>query len=664
MVRDYYHAFQCGKLSACVPAVKAQKPSTSDAHPSKGPPSSFLHALQTTAWLPSSLGGVQPPSALFYPDSQILALLGEHVSYLACSVKDPNCLTALGITTEVTWSDVLRMLSSWAQQASFKTSIEQMTRIYTVLAAALESEQGAADAICDAFAQSPLIWLPAKTPLADLSNTTAAATPSLRGLPYDMTPQPHSTQNRRRQGRKVAFTTPSIQTQRLHSDTPAAPAYNPYTLTPGLKAPAPHRPTQGQFHTASGDTLRLWDSTGVLESVPADKLSIRIVSAIYSNDAVMQFLAEGLIRKETPQSSPIRQLEELDGAIDGSASVPPSTAGQRPASPQPQQLQEQKQQQQQQQQQQLPGQTLPSSRQPLPAAPTVAKAKPARVALEDYIDRVSSDDEAERAAAEQDEPQLADAAHAMDEDTGLSAPPQKGEAASTAETQAVTAINADSTAQQQNSEVAGPVDAQANDLADPPGQAQDGAPAQTDAAPAAASTQAEEAAQPGPASPPAPPPAAPQEPAPLILAEPTCQEYCQALAAIAEPLPPAVYPMQLTKVLAILNRWSRMVADSSLEDQEVSQLQDMLKNVKAFPIAGQQWVSLADGLILNDEPELARLFEGAQGVALLHVPQGPERYTPSYAQAVLHSCKLRIFYLLLWFVLCLLCAGQVNGSGS
>ena len=573
-----------------------------------------MHALQTTAWLPSSLGGVQPPSALFYPDSQILALLGEHVSYLACPVKDPNFLTALGVTTKVTWRNVLRMLSCWAQQSFFKTSVEQMTRIYTVLGAALECEQDAADAICNAFAQSPLIWLPAKTPLADLSNTTAAATPSLRGLPYDMTPQPQSTQNRRRHRRKVAFTTPGTQAQRPHTDTPAAPAYTPYTLTPGWKAPAPHRPTQGRFHAASGDTLRLWDSTGVLESVPADKLSIRILSAVYSDDAVMQFFAEGLIRKETPQSSPIRHFERLDGAVDGSAPVPPSIV-RRQASPKAQQ----------------PRQSLPASSRPLPAAATVLTTKPARVALEDYIDLVSSDDEVEMAAAEQEEPQPADAAPAtaaMDEDKDLPAPPQIGGAAGAADTQAasvVAATDADSTAQQQKSEAAGSVNARATTAANPDGQPQDATPAQTDKAPAVVSTQAEEAAQPGPASPPTPPPAAPQEPNPLILAEPTCQEYCQALAAIAEPLPPALYPMQLTRVLAILNRWSRMVTDGSLQDQEVSQLQDMLKDVKAFPIAGQQWVSLADGLILNDEPSLARLFEGAQGVALLHVPQGSDR---------------------------------------
>ena len=587
-----------------MPAVKVEEPSISDPSPLKQPPSSFLHALQTTAWLPSSLGGVQAPSALFYPDSHILALLGEHVSYLACPVKDPAFLSALGVTTEVTWRDVLRMLSAWAQQASFKTSVEQMNRIYTLLATALECDSAAAETICAAFGQSPLIWLPAKAPLADLSNTTAAATPSLRGAPYDVTPQPRSTQNRRKH-RKVAFMTPGTQAWRPHTDTPAPPAYTPYTVTPGWTAPAPHKHTQGQFHAASGDTLRLWDSTGELESVPADKLSIRILSAVYSDDAVMQFFAEGLIKNETPQSSPIRQFEKLDGATGTSA--PPSTAKQSQPSPQKQQQQPQQRPPQQQQQQQPPVQSSPAKAQLLNAAPTAVKAKPARVALEDYIDLVSSDDEADMVAAEQGEPQPAVTAYAsaaMDEDLPAQAP--NGEAADPANTQA------------------GP--------ADPVVQAQVGNPPQKDAAPAdlvqaekAAPSDGVQKALETPSSPPPPSPVAPMEPTPLILAEPTCTEYCQALAAIAEPLPPPLYPMQLNKVLAILNRWARMVADGSMKERELAQLQDLLKDVKAFPIAGHQWMSLADGLILNDEPDLARLFEGAQGVALLHLPQGPER---------------------------------------
>ena len=602
---------------ACVPAVKVEEGATSRVHSAQRPPSSFLHALQTTAWLPSSQGGVQPPSALFYPDSQILTLLGEHVPYLACPVKDPNFLTALQVTTQVTWRNMLRMLSCWAQQASFHTSIEQMTHVYTMLGAALECEDGAADEICNAFAKSPLIWLPDKDPLADLSNITAAAHPSLRGLPIDMTPQPQSTRHSRHH-RKVAFTTPG---QRPHTDTPAAPAYTPYTLTPGWKAPAPHRPTQGQFYPASEDALRLWDPTGVLESIPADKVSLRILSSVYSEDAVMHFFAEGLVRKATPQPPPIGEFERLNGAVAGSATVQPATAGQRQVSPQPQQPQLQQQQQQ----------PVEFSLARSPAAATAVKAKPARVALEDYIVLVSSDDEA---AAEPTEPQPADAAPttaAMEEDEPLPAQPQKAEAANIPDTEAAPTTAADPTAQPQQGEAAAFATDQATTSADHVRPVQESASAQTDAP--AGSTPAGYAAQPSAMqtaieAPASPPPTPMLEPVPLILAEPTCQEYCQALAAVAEPLPPALYPMQLTKVLAILTRWSRMVADGSLKGQEVSQLQDMLKDVKAFPVAGQQWVSLADGLILNDEPSLARLFEDAKGVALLHVPQGSERYTP------------------------------------
>ena len=614
-----------------MPAVKVEEGATSHVHSAQRPPSSFLHALQTTAWLPSSQGGVQPPSALFYPDSQILTLLGEHVPYLACPVKDPNFLTALQVTTQVTWRNMLRMLSCWAQQASFHTSIEQMAHVYTMLDTALECEDGAADEICDAFAKSPLIWLPDKDPLADLSNITAAATPSVWGLPNDMTPQPQST-HRRTHRRKVAFTTPG---QRPHTDTPAAPAYTPYTLTPGWKAPAPHRPTQGQFYAASGDALRLWDPTGVLESIPADKVSLRILSSVYSEDAVMHFFAEGLVRKATPQPPPLGQFERLNGAIVGSATVQPSTAGQRQASPQAQQPQLQ----QQQQQQQLV--EFPPARSP--AAATAVKAKPARVALEDYIVLVSSDDEA---AAEPAEPQPADAAHAtaaMEEDDPSPAPPQVAEAATDTEAAPSTAV--DPTAQPQQCKASGPVTDQATTSADHIGLVQEGAQAQTDAAAGSGEAAQPSAMQTAIEAHASPPPTPMLEPVPLILAEPTCQEYCQALAAIAEPLPPALYPMQLTKVLAILTRWSRMVADGSLKDQEVSQLQDMLKNVKAFPIAGQQWVALADGLILNDEPNLARLFTDAKGVALLHVPQGSERCMPLPAPKL--CCTVYLPFLLL-----------------
>ena len=45
-----------------------------------------------------------------------------------------------------------------------------------------------------------------------------------------MTPQPQSIHKRRSHCRKVAFTTPGIQAQRPHTDTPAALAYTPLPL--------------------------------------------------------------------------------------------------------------------------------------------------------------------------------------------------------------------------------------------------------------------------------------------------------------------------------------------------------------------------------------------------------------------------------------------------
>ena len=289
--------------------LEDQKPSENSA-PTL-PASSFLHALQSTAWLPSSQGGVAIPSALFYPDNHNLSLLGEHVPYLACPIKDTAFLAALGIHTEISWHDVLRMLGTWAQQPSFKSSVEQMSHIYSFLASATECEPAAAESICSAFAQSPLIWLPVKSPLADISNTTAVATPAMRTSGY-VTPQLHSRQNRRKSHRKVAFMTPGSHTRQPYTDTPVPPAYTPYTVTPGWSAPVMQRQTYGSFHAASGGILRLWDSAEVLEGIPDHKLSIRILSAVYTNETVLQFFAEGLVTSVPTPALPIPQFAKLN----------------------------------------------------------------------------------------------------------------------------------------------------------------------------------------------------------------------------------------------------------------------------------------------------------------------------------------------------------------
>ena len=513
------------------------------------------------------------PSALFYPNPHTLALLGDHVPYLACPIKEPSLLTALGVITEVTWRHVLHMLTTWSTLPAFKSSPEHMSKIYTFLATAMEREPGAAEAICSAFAQSALIWLPAKDVLPDATNATAADTPFMHGTsptPYQATPQ--STRNRKKSRKKVGFTTPGMQARRGHSDTPAAPAYTPYTLTPGWTAPAASRRTQGHFYAATGDSLRLWDPTGVVEGVPSDKLGIRILSDIYSSEAVMSFFAEGLVNSSSAHSSPIRQFEGVSGQ-PGASAVASGAVRLASVPQQPQQ------------------QTL-SDRQTDPQAETAANARPARAApnfdQEDYIDLISSEEDEAAPLLEQD--QNLRVTGAADDMTNLGADAAEQHQPNTA-TAAADAAQVDTRL----------------DLAQQEQQPETSQPPPT------------------PASPLPPSPLA-SEPQSMILSEPTCKDYCQALAAVAEPVPPALYSMQLNKLLAILNRWAGMISESTMGDTDIDELRERLKDLKVFPIAGQaQWASLSDGLILNDEPALACLFEGAKGVALLHLPNASDK---------------------------------------
>ncbi len=504
-----------------------------------------------------------------------MSLLGDHVPYLACPIKEPSLLAALGVITEITWEDVLRMLSSWSALSSFTSSVEQMSNIYTFLAAAVEREQGAADAICAAFACTPLIWLPLKTSLAEDSKAAPAETPFQRGsilVPYEVTPL--STRTRRKAHKKVNFMTPGTQAKGGHSNTPAAPAYTPYTLTPGWPQPAASRQTQGQFYAATGGSIRLWDSTGVIEGIPVSKLSIRILGDVYSSNAVMNFFAEGLIYSSSVQSSPVCQLEGLNARLN--AVQPVAASGIAAAS---------------QQHQRSPGNAQTKS-----AVATAVRARPARAAStfdqEDYIDLISSDEEDQEVLPEQDLDGMC-----------LDAAPETAQMVTAAAEQHQTNTVAGA-AQQQPVLAADAAQRDAGNGLDP---AQDQVAAH--------------ASQPPPT--PAPPQAqAPPQPQPqsMIPAQPTCEEYCQALAAVAEPVPPALHTAQLSQVLAILNRWSGLIANGTMGEADIDALRQMLLHVKAFPVAGQQWASLSDGLILNDEPTVAALFRGAKGVALLHLP--------------------------------------------
>ncbi len=515
-----------------------------------------------------------------------MSLLGDHVPYLACPIKEPSLLAALGVITEIMWQDVLCMLGSWSALSSFKSSVEQMSNIYTFLADAMEREQTAADAICAAFACTPLIWLPLKASLAkDVSKAAPAETPFQHRsnlVPYEVTPL--STRTRRKAHKKVNFMTPGTQAKGGHSNTPAAPAYTPYTLTPGWPQPAASRQTQGQFYAATGGSIRLWDSTGVIEGIPVSKLSIRILGDVYSSDDVMSFFAEGLVYSSSVQSSPARQLEGLNARLTAvqpvAASETVAASGMAAAS----------------QQHQRP----PADAQTKSAVATAVKARPARAAAtfdqEDYIDLISSDEEDQAVLPEQDQ-----------DGTEHDAAPETAQMVTAAAEQHQINTAAGAAQQQPALSAADAAQRNAGNGLDP---AQDKVAGHASQPP------------PTPASPQAQPPVSPPQlqPQSMIPAQPTCKEYCQALAAVAEPVPPTLHAAQLSQVLAILNRWSGLIANGTMGESDVDALRQMLLDVKAFPVDGQQWASLSDGLILNDEPSVAALFRGAQGVALLHLP--------------------------------------------
>ena len=280
----------------------------------------------------------------------------------------------------------------------------------------------------------------------------------------------------------------------------------------------------------------------------------------------MTFFAEGLVYSNSVQSSPVRQLEGLSARLNAVQPV----AGSAIAAASQQHSRS------------------PADAQTKSAMATAVRARPARAAStfdqEEYIDLISSDEEDQQVLPEQDQ-------DGMDH----------GAAPESAQT--VTAASE----QHQTNTAVGAADAAQHDAGKGLDPAQDKVAAHASQPP------------PTPASPQAPPLPQPQ-PQSMIPAQPTCKEYCQALAAVAVPVPPALHTAQLSQVLAILNRWSGLIADGTMGEADVDALRQMVLDVKAFPVAGQQWASLSDGLILNDEPTVAALFRGAKGVALLHLP--------------------------------------------
>lgn len=580
--------------------------------------SSFLHALQTSTWLPSTAGTLHQPGALFMPDRETIALLGDHVPYLKCSIKDPNFIQTLGVTTEVTWQDILRLLSKWAKDKHFRASLEQMSNLYSFLGAAVGSDPAAAEAICTAFEELPLVWLPSKgasehsvrSIRSMLSSAVSeAGTPLRRGVvPYEITPTPTSALGRKSR-QKFSFVAPGTGTQRQGT---SGPPHTPHTPTWGV-APSSQQ-LDGQFYMASGDQLRLYDSTGVLEGISDDKLALRILSEHYTSPTAMQFFSQDLVTSSSYTASPTQQP-----ASAGHQTQPEIRQAQADAAPQvqdPQQQQEQQQQRSPVQQpvQQLHQQELPDALQQQPARPQrqvqSSSGQQPFSRLEEYIDlRSDTDTDMDLSQPSPNPSPLKAAAtpHTADAPSAQLMPPASASAVAAGPSKAVLRAHVPTEVSKPEAEAARQSDPlsgqglnQAAQLADTQQQPSAGGAAHASLQPdvdmlssravtasdlpsnVAATNEAHtpSAATPAPA-PTADPtttpagahsaaavtspahPAADETQSPaesayapqlLIQAEPSCQEYCQALQAVATPVAPAYHTVQLTKVLAILNR--------------------------------------------------------------------------------------------------------------
>lgn len=584
------------------------------------------------------------------PDRETIALLGDHVSYLKCSIKDPSLIAALGVTTEVTWQDVLRLLTTWAKAKAFRSSLEQMSNLYSFLGAAVESDAEAAEAICAAFRKLPLVWLPSKDASdhsmqsvrsirSMLSSAVSqAGTPFKLGLvPYEITPTPISALGRKSK-RKVGFMTPGTGSHRPGvfgpPHTPHTPSWNP--------TPNSHQ-VDGHFYAAGGEKLRLYDSTGVIEGISEDKLGIRILAEHYTSPAVMQFFGQDLVAMQRPTPSPVQQSASTGSQVQSEAALPQPDAApsvhlqqqqtqqqqtqqqqaQQQQIQQQQTQQQQAQQQQTQQQQQMPSDQQPAKQQqppqhsaqhsdeprpqqqqqqtgqppsqPQPEAAALQASPPAlqessagrqrqaqgssgptvRAKLEEYIDlRSDTDTDMDLSQPSPAKSVAAAANHAAEGHPTSQRAPGIGQIQDSQQQSAAGA----SASVQSDVDMAGSPAAPSATAAPPsPTSGPPSVPAAAQSATAAAqsptaaahsptaATVSPTAAAPSPAatvpSPTQPdvegvasPAESAQAPELLIQAEPSCEEYCQALQAVAMPVPPAYYTVQLTKVLAIHNR--------------------------------------------------------------------------------------------------------------
>lgn len=174
-------------------------------------------------------------------------LLGDHAPYLDADVKaDSPLLHHLGVQSTVSVPAALHALQQWSRQPGFETDLRHMTRVYEFLSWKMTTGSAAdAAAVCRAFSDNKLIWLPGKEQ-QPASNPLAPVTAGLQLAPH-------------------AFSATSA-------------------LSPG------------KFYGA-GEALCYWDPAGVIEG--ADSSAMRSLYSHYPSERLCSFFCQQLLHYDS-----------------------------------------------------------------------------------------------------------------------------------------------------------------------------------------------------------------------------------------------------------------------------------------------------------------------------------------------------------------------------
>ena len=218
--------------------------------------SSFSKALTSLAWLPSTTGKPAQGCSLFAQGvPEVQNILGDHAPYLDASVKpDSPLLQHLGVQSSVRLSATLTALKEWSRQPRFETDLAHMIRVYEFLSWKMACGSAAdAAAVCRAFSDNELIWLPVKQEPA--SNSMPPVSAGLQLASY---------------------------------------AFSPTTAS-----------GPGKFY-GTGGSLCYWDPTGVIERVASSPMrSLQQPDPAYSHypsTALGKFFCEQLLRYDSKSS--------------------------------------------------------------------------------------------------------------------------------------------------------------------------------------------------------------------------------------------------------------------------------------------------------------------------------------------------------------------------